>query len=893
MASVVSVSLHIQVCTIKKVLLVLVRVNYVVFSNVFGIQDSKDFYSRYHTFESRHNGIFRTNCTGIAFYVNSYGLNNDIFIVCDANMFDPHLTLLCNQKENYNEARIEASFLPSISVDSVQLQLELIQVYHFVDIENELLNKSSNFKIGYVSSHNKMGNASNDRNNSSTRITSSVENSNYIKPKPKCGYIALLRVINDSCTNGKTNEIIDRIASNILTLDQLITESQSKYECSIGSIVYGIGNPFHTMCNDVLSNSIIHGIVSTIIPIDNKYSYKNKNENKNQNKNKDNWIWLSDMKCLPGFEGGIVIEHLDTDSNGNEINNFIGMLTIPLLISNSKNDINASNLSIIIPKHIITNWVVNVISNLTPNEQNKHYGSPGRSLISCKDIGTSIQTTKNININNDRVTRNNTVGFSDGSSCHTGGNTGGTFGRANNGIRFNRTSNGQKNAVNDMQHSVVAIVVGHSSATGIILHTVKQSGQSRKKKRRQVGKRNTTSEKYNTNTNTVYILTNAHVLRPYMQSNKKEEKDETNKQETRESMRQNTNVRNVNTENEQLLKSNTVCKIGLASLSKKNKTGRHLDDREWIYYTHKHNRNKTNPIEILYVATDDEPWDIALVKLTVEKGEIWNKINIKPICDTKYGIPSKHSMIDTFIKLNQQFGDSNRVFIMGYGLIHPNLRYHSLVTGGILSKIVFFDNKINSENKNSIKKVQQRRREPAMLRVSCSVYPGHSGGILFDSFGNWLGMVTGNVIFDTNVDNINDTLEKDIIFGKKNDKKNDNQVVFLKKRQEKIKDLDSNDINGNAKLSTVHPSINLIIPYNIIHDLYCVIVGDGLQNEKRDEMIIKCCQNMNKKNEEITRMWSLIDREKFNDSKFFDEKMASIVQRIPPQLLEKTLHSKL
>ena len=96
---------------------------------------------------------------------------------------------------------------------------------------------------------------------------------------------------------------------------------------------------------------------------------------------KNEFIYLSDMKCVPGFEGGIVM---------NLNKEFIGILSIPIIIKNGKNGVNSTNFSVIIPKQIIYKWVMSIFTI-----QNHSATTPLRKDIAIDTSNTNINNNSN------------------------------------------------------------------------------------------------------------------------------------------------------------------------------------------------------------------------------------------------------------------------------------------------------------------------------------------------------------------------------------------------------------------------------------------------------------------------------------------------------------------
>ena len=241
---------------------------------------------------------------------------------------------------------------------------------------------------------------------------------------------------------------------------------------------------------------------------------------------------------------------------------------------------------------------------------------------------------------------------------------------------------------------------------------------------------------------------------------------------------------------------------------------------------------------LIYISHVNSPNDIAWLRLK-------NKLNDKKCVHVNKII---HHKKDYQYILN----NNENVYVIGYGIYNPINNINPLVTNGCLSKIICDDNNDSKVN---------------ILRSSCDVYSGHSGGILSDINGQILGIITNNIVFDFHKNMvINDTWEKLKYFNKYN--------------------------SNNKHRPITYPSLNLILPFNILYPLYnCIndFIKNGY-NVDNDLNIILSKYNdifmdLDKENEFISAQWNLISKEKLQKQIDLDDKMQKIKDLV--------LHSKL
>ena len=224
-----------------------------------------------------------------------------------------------------------------------------------------------------------------------------------------------------------------------------------------------------------------------------------------------------------------------------------------------------------------------------------------------------------------------------------------------------------------------------------------------------------------------HLVTNAHILRPYL-------KQET-KQEAQES--QQTTVRRT-------YKPERKPLVGLSVGSTEEGT----TTRKWV------------PCTVRYVAHSDSPWDVAWISIS-------EKVNMESVHPIRLQSLSA-SKTDLDKAYRAAFESRERVFAAGYGLIHPSHGLSAVVSSGVLSKVV------------------REGCETIMLRCSADVHSGHSGGLLCDAEGLCLGMLTNNAIFDFDTkQSAADTLEKERLWShpstaEDHDTKEKMSVVFPK-----------------------------------------------------------------------------------------------------------------
>eukprot|EP01083_Nonionella_stella_P168679 570192_1 len=300
-----------------------------------------------------------------------------------------------------------------------------------------------------------------------------------------------------------------------------------------------------------------------------------------------------------------------------------------------------------------------------------------------------------------------------------------------------------------------------------------------------------------------HVLTNAHIIRPYLKD--MSAMDCVKRVELKETSRYQSP------------------KIGVA-ISDNN--------RKWL---------RCKPI---YVTHSESPWDIAWLRVIEEVDQ--HEQYIHPI-----ELHAHQSVYEMERAYHEMFEQRNNVFVIGYGLIHPWHGLSPIVSHGVLSKVVYDDNKV------------------VILKTSADIHGGHSGGLLCDDRGYCLGILTNNSIFDFDTNkSAMDTWEKQMLW---RNETND-------KERKTIKDED--------KLSFVYPNLNSVIPFSVVYGLYKCIV-DGAHGSNVDDRLKEVFQTLDEPNEIIIAKWNLISPEKLEHEVEYDEKMKSIMNRIPQHLLHR------
>ena len=294
------------------------KVNESVVSVILNLKDYKNLYSRNHAFSLRFNGKTITNSTGIAFQ-----FHHEIYVICDGNIFAPY----SQQINILNDIEMIIQFNHTFSKQN-KYNAEIIKVEHLNQLQSSIENMNSQFKFGYLNNKN---------------IHSHLRH--------KFAFIMLLKL---KQPKPYLFEHIVRFKSfQIGSLTQIPSTM-------IGKSIFSVSNPFGILCSNVLFNTIHHGILSTNLSL----------------KNGD-YIWLSDMKYLPGMEGGIVLSN----------NHLIGIISIPLLIGNN------ATLTTILPWNIILSWL---IKQFNSSLQSSYFQEMHRLSSSNTSNNHYFSTTSNV-----------------------------------------------------------------------------------------------------------------------------------------------------------------------------------------------------------------------------------------------------------------------------------------------------------------------------------------------------------------------------------------------------------------------------------------------------------------------------------------------------------------
>ena len=298
-------------------------INESIASVILNLEDSKNLFSRNHAFSLRFNGKTITNSTGIAFK-----FKDEIYIITDGNIFAPY----SQQRNIINNIEMVIQFNHHFSKQN-KYHAQIMKTQHLNQLQSSIENMDHQFKFGYLN-HNKIHSHLNH----------------------KFAFIMLLKLIQPP----------SYLFDHIISFQSLLNASMKQVPSTmIGRSIYSISNPFGILCSNVMCNSVHHGILSTNLVLNNNDS-----------------IWLSDMKYLPGMEGGAILSN----------NNFIGIISIPLLVGSN------ASLTTIIPSNIIFSWLTQTLNNLSL--MSSSYLSARDSKHNLSSINTFASSDQNSKIYN-------------------------------------------------------------------------------------------------------------------------------------------------------------------------------------------------------------------------------------------------------------------------------------------------------------------------------------------------------------------------------------------------------------------------------------------------------------------------------------------------------------
>ncbi|ETO27200.1 hypothetical protein RFI_09932 [Reticulomyxa filosa] len=338
-----------------------------------------------------------------------------------------------------------------------------------------------------------------------------------------------------------------------------------------------------------------------------------------------------------------------------------------------------------------------------------------------------------------------------------------------------------------------------------------------------------------------HILTNAHTVRSYLVNESAQDLA--------------TRIR---------LKDGYKVKVGIHS-RKYPPSNRQVDDRTWFN------------ADIKYISAGNSPWDLLWLQIS-SKNQRYPDMHLEWHDHFGITLPSKHH----FQQIVSNYFSTN-VFAIGFPLFTPELGLRRILTSGVISRAIFDEN-----------------NECVCLRTSCSIHSGHSGGVICDEHGNWLGVITSNVVFDPSPLYYYDTWEKQHLlqsnfhhykhhFQETNEKR-------LKTAKQDIEKLLSDP--GLQMDRMLHPTLNQSIPFNVvlpfvqtIQQFYQAINPSSvsLYEDKLMEMLVPILKNLDQPNDNIDKVWSLQNREDWFQEQWFEQKLKNYVNKIPKQLLKSKI----
>jgi S1-C subfamily serine protease len=429
--------------------------------------------------------------------------------------------------------------------------------------------------------------------------------------------------------------VVKPIKSNKLRMHTIQPlQLNSMHNLSRGSTVTVVSSPYGLLSPHVFHNSLTRGVIANFIqkPFESQASIRAAQPNFVPQSPAVCSLALIDARCLPGSEGAAVL-----DSKGK----LVGLVTIPLRHTNYASPIEFNS---VISVDTVISWL-NSQPNTAINMNTHSFNSAtkGNSQLHSASTAACFKHQAINRIGQQLAFLNPNIG-------------------AKSRKTHSSSVEEELNVVAEAERSLVVCSVALSWASAIVL------------------------------TSSGYILTNAHLLRPYLQS---------------VVMADSNNIHSTTP----ALSSRVTVRLEPC----------HIQPMDGDYEADQHTiraDSKNNSIwcdaKLIFISTG--PWDIALLKI-----------------DSPYQLyPAKFPSFSSLNRVGAPIGSS--VLVIGHALFHPRANISPSLSKGVLSRIVQL--RLNSSNE----------LEPVLLQSDAAVHNGNSGGMLVnESTGELLGMVTSNV----------------------------------------------------------------------------------------------------------------------------------------------------